>query len=234
VSTILSKSLLSGFVLICFLSFSECNKNPAVATSTTGTILGRVTNATGDTLIAGATVVTTPPSSTMNSDAQGKYAITGVSPGEYAVEASKSGYKSCIENITVTAGQTTTADLDLGGNNPPGIPTLVSPSIGSTGQPTIITLRWSCTDLDGDTLVYDVYLGKTAPSMSIVSAAQKATCLTRGGLEKSSAYYWKIVAKDNREGTLTIGKTWSFTTGKNRTQSRRKRSRCSLAWSAPS
>jgi formylglycine-generating enzyme required for sulfatase activity len=212
-STFLKKSILSDFVIICFLFSFGCNKNPA--TPTTGTIQGQVTNATGDTLIAGVNVSTTPPTSMVSTDAQGKYTITGVSPGEYTVEASKGSYKPGIVNITVAAGQATTADIDLGGNNPPGIPTLISPANGATDQSTIITLRWLCTDLDGDSLVYDVYFGKTTPPTSIVSTAQKAACITRGGLENSRTYYWKIVAKDNREGTLTIGKIWSFTPRKN-------------------
>ena len=196
--------------MICFLSFFGCNKNPA--SPTTGTIQGQITNATGDTLIAGANVSTTPPTSAVTTDAQGKYTILDVSPGQYTVAASKGGYKPGSVTITVAAGKATTANIDLGGNNPPAIPTLISPSNASTNQLTTITLSWSCTDPDGDSLTYDVYLGKTSPPTSILSTAQSSTSITKSGLDTSSTYYWRIVAKDNREGTSTSGTVWSFTT----------------------
>jgi formylglycine-generating enzyme required for sulfatase activity len=197
----------------CFFSFVDCNKNPA--TPTTGTIQGQVTNATGDTLIAGANISTTPPTSAVSSDAHGKYSITDVSPGEYTVAASKGGYKSGGVNISVAAGRTTTANIALGENSAPEIPSLVSPLNASNDQPTTITLRWSCTDIDGDSLTYDVYMGKTSQQMYVVSTAQTGTSVTRTGLDTSSTYYWKIVAKDNREGISTTGTVWSFTTQKN-------------------
>jgi PEGA domain. len=64
-----------------------------------------------------------PPTSSVSTDAQGKYVIAGVSPGEYAVAVSKSGYNPGSVTITVTAGQSTTANISLGVNNTATIPT---------------------------------------------------------------------------------------------------------------
>lgn len=207
---LLLKPLLSVGIMICSLSFFSCVKNPA--TPATGTIQGKVTNAAGDSLVAGVSVTTTPPTSAVSTDAQGTYIITGASPGEYTVTASKSEYNPDSVNITVVAGLATTANINLGVSKAPGIPTLILPLNGSNNQSTTITLKWSCIDLLGDSLAYDVYLGKTTPPTSIISTSQNSTSITRIGLDTSTKYYWKIVAKDNREGTSTIGPVWSFTT----------------------
>jgi formylglycine-generating enzyme required for sulfatase activity len=203
-------ALLCVLAAFCYLSFVVCEKNPA--TLTTGTVQGHVTNAAGDTLIAGVNVWTTPPTDAVSTDGQGRYTIAGVSPGEYTVVASKGGYKSGGVNITIAAGQTTTANIYLAKNNPPSIPTLISPANGSTGQPTIITLSWTCSDPYGDSLVYDVYFGKTTPPATLIAPAQNGTSIFRSGLDTLSTYYWRTVAKNNKERTLTIGDIWSFTT----------------------
>jgi hypothetical protein len=95
----------------CMLALFSCNENPA--STTTGTIQGRVTNITGDTMIEGALITTIPPTSAVSSDAQGRYYISSVPPGQYSVAASKSGYSQGSANVTVVAGGTTTADIHL-------------------------------------------------------------------------------------------------------------------------
>jgi hypothetical protein len=111
-SIYLRRSKLPVLIMIWFLSFFSCINN--LIAPTTGTIQGQVTNATGDTPITGANVSTTPPTSAVSTDAQGKYTISDVSPGQYTVTASKGGYNPASVAVTVAAGQTTTADMHLG------------------------------------------------------------------------------------------------------------------------
>jgi len=80
---------------------------------TTGTISGHVTEEGTGTPIAGASVSTQPATTTATSDSQGDYTISDVTPGSYTVTASASGYMDDSTNVTVTAGQTSTADLAL-------------------------------------------------------------------------------------------------------------------------
>ena len=58
---------------------------------------------------------------------------------------------------------------------------------------------------------FDVYLGTTAGSMSLVSSHQVVPWYNTGALETNTTYYWRVVAR-NAWGT-TQGPTWSFTTG---------------------
>ena len=110
-SIFLQKSFLSNSVAICFFSFFGCATNPAAPT--TGTIQGQVTNAADDTLIAGVNVTTTPTTSAVSTDAQGKYTIPDVFPGEYTVTISKDGFSPDSVTIKVVAGQITTANMQL-------------------------------------------------------------------------------------------------------------------------
>lgn len=109
------------FIILAFLIiFSACKSpiskdedTPPDGVTTTGTISGTVTVAGSGAALVGASVSTQPSTTTVTTDSQGKYTISNVSPASYKVTASASG---CIANsvdITVTAGQTTTANLSL-------------------------------------------------------------------------------------------------------------------------
>src|SRR5207249_2187704 len=80
----------------------------------TGTLSGRVTNASGGAAIAGATVTISGGGSAAT-DASGNYTISSVTPGTgLNVTASKSGFSSStVSTVTVTPGTTTTQNFAL-------------------------------------------------------------------------------------------------------------------------
>jgi hypothetical protein len=47
--------------------------------------------------------------------------------------------------------------------------------MAETSVPTNTSLSWSCEDLDGDSLLYDVYLGKTANTVLVASGVSGET-----------------------------------------------------------
>jgi hypothetical protein len=77
-----------------------------------GSVSGRVTDPAG-LAVAGATVTTTPATSTATTDAQGTYRISGMTPGSYTVTASKSGVGAATTTISVIAGSASTVNLAL-------------------------------------------------------------------------------------------------------------------------
>lgn len=96
-------------------------------------------------------------------------------------------------------------------NNPPADPTVISPTNGGYNYLTSLTLKWSCSDPDGDPLTYDVYFGTSNNPTSLIVSGLKETSYAKSGLLNGTVYYWKIVAKDNKGATKT-GPIWNFTT----------------------
>jgi len=90
------------------------------------------------------------------------------------------------------------------------MPISPSPSNYEIDLPTTITLSWTCSDEDGDSLTYDVYFG-TSSNPTKVSTGQSGKTLSKGNLSAGTTYYWKVVAKDSK-GATTEGPMWRFTT----------------------
>lgn len=98
-------------------------------------------------------------------------------------------------------------------NNPPSKPFNPSPAHEATGVSRATKLSWECSDPDGDTLTYDVYLVKGPFELTCVASGCTTTTYDPPTiLDPLSTYYWKVVAKDGR-GKVTEGDVWSFTTG---------------------
>jgi subtilisin family serine protease len=79
----------------------------------TGTLAGRVTNATTGAAVVGATVtVTGPVNRTTTTNATGNYSVT-LPIGSYTATAAAYGYTSQTATVTVTTGATTTRNFAL-------------------------------------------------------------------------------------------------------------------------
>ena len=100
-----------------------------------------------------------------------------------------------------------------GSNNPPNSPSSPQPPSGSTNVDVEADLSWSCSDPDGDELVYDIYFG-TSSDPPLVYVAWPETTYDPGVMDFDQKYYWKIVAEDIY-GEQRTGPKWSFTTGHN-------------------
>ena len=97
-------------------------------------------------------------------------------------------------------------------NHPPNEPKDPDPEDGATGVDIDADLSWKCSDPDGHTLTYDVYLEANDPTPDVlVSNDQSGTSYDPGTLDYEITYYWQIIASDEY-GASTEGPIWSFTT----------------------
>lgn len=101
-------------------------------------------------------------------------------------------------------------------NHPPSIPSHPTPSNSANDVPIHVTLSWSCSDPDGDPVLYDLYFGTRFPPKKILSNHQTTT-FTPEPLLFNTRYYWMIVATDIHN-TITVGPLWWFTTQPNPNQ----------------
>lgn len=83
------------------------------AQAQTGTITGTVFDAESQNPLPGANVVIQGTQEGATTDSQGEYEITGLSPGEYTIQASFVGYQNLSKEVTVQAGQTSELDFQL-------------------------------------------------------------------------------------------------------------------------
>ena len=110
--------------------YLSCSDNPTDS-EMTGTIKGKVTDSNDGSSISGVTITTTPTTNTVTTNSSGDYEITGVNPGSYSVSASKTDYNTNSVNISVTEGNSTTANIALISAIPTASFT-VDPSSGNT------------------------------------------------------------------------------------------------------
>jgi Tol biopolymer transport system component len=104
-------------------------------------------------------------------------------------------------------------DADITDHNfpvPPTEPSNPSPANGANGIDTSLTLIWQCSDGNGDTLTYDIYLD-TLSEPVIIDSNLIASNYAASGLEVSRDYYWKVVARDDG-GLETSSPVWHFST----------------------
>ncbi|WP_109433998.1 hypothetical protein [Aquimarina sp. AU119] len=95
--------------------------------------------------------------------------------------------------------------------------TNILPSISSSSTPitgAIVTgnttrLSWNANDHDADSLVYDVYFGESNPPQLVAENIDVTTLDVQ--IEANKTYYWRIVAKDDKQG-VAIGRVWNFST----------------------
>jgi iron complex outermembrane receptor protein len=78
----------------------------------TGRITGRVTDAAKQPLVS-AQVLVTGTALGGETDANGKFTVTGVAAGTYSVRAQHIGHKFAVKSVTVTAGGAATVDFVL-------------------------------------------------------------------------------------------------------------------------
>lgn len=96
---------------------------------------------------------------------------------------------------------------------PPNKPSLLSPYDEAIIESTNVTLSWSCTDPNNDSLIYNVYLDENNPPSSSEALNIIENELFLSSLKPNTTYYWFVSARDNND--TTESNYYSFTTGDN-------------------
>jgi hypothetical protein len=92
----------------------------------------------------------------------------------------------------------------------PDIPSNLSPADDATGVSVDVTLRWTCSDEDGDPLHYTVWMASSG-GFTVIAENLTESQLELNDLDYETEYRWYIYAIDDNENQ-TEGPIWSFTT----------------------
>ena len=185
------------------------------AGETFGSIEGKVVSAVDFKPLANVKVFSSPNSSIVFTDEEGKFTIPSVKTGDYSFEAQKEGYVSKFEAATINEDKATTVVFELklstSNNKAPATPVLVSPADNATNQPLELALSWTATDPEKDALSYTITLRKESSTDVVTFKDITAMNYTVKELAYSTKYIWQVAASDgiNEPVLSAVG---SFTT----------------------
>jgi len=135
-----------------------CKEDPIIPIAL-GDLNGLVLIKENNQPIEGASITTSPPTTSLLSDAFGNFSLTDIPSGTYNVRIEKDNLSSILQSVSVLPNQTTEATFrmepDSLNNTAPNQPKLIYPS---EGQEIAISeeFRWFATDPDQDDLSYDL------------------------------------------------------------------------------
>ncbi len=118
-----------------------------------------------------------------------------------------------FDTITAMVHDPTTSDtvrVRLYYGASPGTPQQIYPLNFTKISQSNVTVKYSCSDIDGDSLTYDIYAGTNPLGLMKVGTASD-TSFSLYGLTPSTTYYWQIIGKDWK--SQTAGPLWQFSTG---------------------
>jgi len=202
-------------ILICFshISCRNYSNNPIVS-ALKGCIQGKITDSLDDSPLAGIIISTEPVTHAGATSSTGVYKICEIDTGNYVIRAEKDGYNPCESRIHVKAGIITICNMTIVKklNHSPAIPQLISPINNAKSQNLSVTLMWTSSDPDGDSLYYDVYLDTTSSPAIIVASNHPRNYFVASGLDSAKKYYWYVRAKDGQGMSSSLSIINSFTT----------------------
>ncbi|MBF4491849.1 carboxypeptidase regulatory-like domain-containing protein [Flavobacterium sp. MR2016-29] len=185
---------------VLFLLFVVSCSEEKIGDSEFGTVTGRVVNAATFEPMENVKILSSPTSSTVFTDADGKFTVSNVKVGEYSFQAQKDGFIAKFEAATITANNTSEIVFELNkataNNKPPTVPVLVSPIDNSTGQSVSLDLTWTDTDPDNDVLTFKVTLRNSTNSDIKVYDGIKEKKITLTDLLYGTKYYWQVEVAD--------------------------------------
>ncbi len=203
-------------LLAGLLGLWGCNEDTYVDPIQLTTVRGRVLYSANQQPVRNASVKLSPTSRLVATDSAGNFRFDSVLAGKYTLQASKAGYGTEVATVETSSASSPVVTIlltdDKTQNRAPTAATLVAPASNSTVQSTTLTLRWSATDPNRDSLTYDVLLyrsGSATPTQSFTGLT--ADSLVVQNLDYSTTYLWQVITKD---GVNTVNSAvFSFRTG---------------------
>lgn len=189
--------LLSIFTILLF----GCSEDLLDGTQK-GTLKGSVRLELTNEPLANVKITTTPSTQTVFSDEEGNFEILESIPiGDYSVKAELNGYVTEVDAISITESEQIVTIVfemitDETLNSPPSTPQLISPANLATDLPNDVTLQWSSTDVDQDTLTYRVLVTNNTTNELEEFEELEETTLDLENLNFGTTYTWQVVVSD--------------------------------------
>lgn len=201
------------FTSLLFL-ISNCQED-AFEPEVFGDLFGEVFLTGESSPLADVTISTNPPTSTILTGVDGRFALSNITTGTYSVRAVKDGFITSVESITVFEDQASntviTLTPDTLNSAAPSAAFNPNPADGSIEQSVDLTLSWSATDPEDDELTYDVSIYNNDPTQTLLVAEQTTDTTATVSLEYGRTYFWQVITYDEVNAPV-YSDVWQFTT----------------------
>jgi hypothetical protein len=204
--------LLCSIVLSMAISCSE----DGIEDTGFGELTGTVVSSGDNTPLENVKITTNPASTTVFTDAEGKFKIEKIAAGEYSVQADIDDYETAFEAANVINGETASVVFELEpsdfNNKPPTAPTLISPEDNGVVDSTSVTFVWTASDPDGDDLTYSLEIRNDKNQDVELFESLTDTTYTFSPLILGAKYFWQVSADDDiNEPVWSMTKTFTVT-----------------------
>ncbi len=204
------------FLCCSLLGFFSCEEEP-FEPALFGTLFGEVLETDDNIAIEGVIISTNPPTSTVETDLQGRFQLENIPVGTYSLRAEKSDFLSAVTSVAIFADQDANVIVrmtkDSLENTAPGVPVNVFPQDGTVDNEVNITLQWSGSDMDtDDELQYDLLLfnsDQTETTELLINSVDTTYELTN--LDFNTNYFWQVIVNDGSNEPV-YSEVWSFST----------------------
>ena len=206
---------LSLTICLSAIIFS-CNES-TVDPKLYGSISGTVTTSEDGLPMEGVSITTSPGTTSVSTDVDGKFLLDDVLVGDYSVNAKKEDYTAVNTSITVGEGQKVVMQIIMqiapDETVAPAEAVYVTPLDATAGLGTEVELVWNNGETaEGDTLFFDVILYEDGEfEGDTIAEGIMDTTFVATNLKFQTNYRWKVDAS-NRARYKTEGREWKFKT----------------------
>lgn len=189
-------------ILFCSIVLSMCFSCSESGIDDTGfgKLTGTVVSSGDNEPLENVKITTNPASTTVFTNAAGKFEIEKIAAGDYSVQAQLDDYQSAFEAASVINGETASVVFELQistfNNKPPTAPELISPEDNGTVESSEVNFIWSASDPDGDDLTYSLELRNDQNIDVQTFESITDTTYTYSPLILGAKYFWQITADD--------------------------------------
>ena len=210
------KNIKTILFLVIFSLFVSCSEDKIDgSTDFYGTITGKVVSSDTFTPLENVKVFSSPTSSIVFTDGEGKFTISNVKAGEYALQAQKEAYLTKFESVTVNKDLNSEVVFELsknsGVNVAPTVPTAITPLDNALGQNLTTKLQWNATDTNNDALTYELSVRNDNNTTVAIFSDLKVKELELTNLLYGTKYFWQVSVSDGKSGAV-LSSIFTFST----------------------